>query len=95
MLLLVNLHLSFTLVAHHSKDLDQLQLLLSTIPQPHYTTLGWIIKHLVDVIALSDLNKMTKENIYIVFTPTLNINKVSWLAFSLSAPAPFRLCASL
>eukprot|EP00045_Choanoeca_perplexa_P006041 m.50572 g.50572 ORF g.50572 m.50572 type:complete len:546 (-) comp13435_c0_seq1:58-1695(-) len=65
----------FTKVAHHSKDLDQLQQLLSTIPQPHYMTLGWIIKHLVEVIALSDQNKMTKDNIYIVFTPTLNINK--------------------
>eukprot|EP00730_Choanoeca_flexa_P019846 TRINITY_DN9706_c0_g1_i11.p2 TRINITY_DN9706_c0_g1~~TRINITY_DN9706_c0_g1_i11.p2 ORF type:complete len:286 (+),score=64.12 TRINITY_DN9706_c0_g1_i11:110-967(+) len=67
----------FTKVAHGSQDLQQLQQLLNSIPQPHYMTLGWVVKHLVEVIRNANVNKMSIDNIMIVFIPTLNINRVS------------------
>eukprot|EP00730_Choanoeca_flexa_P019844 TRINITY_DN9706_c0_g1_i1.p1 TRINITY_DN9706_c0_g1~~TRINITY_DN9706_c0_g1_i1.p1 ORF type:complete len:554 (+),score=124.09 TRINITY_DN9706_c0_g1_i1:110-1771(+) len=65
----------FTKVAHGSQDLQQLQQLLNSIPQPHYMTLGWVVKHLVEVIRNANVNKMSIDNIMIVFIPTLNINR--------------------
>lgn len=45
--------------------------LLKQIPTEHYDTLKTLIKHLLDVVKLSALNRMHLQNMALVFGPTL------------------------
>ncbi|KAJ1569190.1 hypothetical protein HK405_008667 [Cladochytrium tenue] len=51
----------------------ELTRLVSLLPSANYTLLRVLLSHLVDVVRMSDVNKMTVRNIGIVFSPTLNI----------------------
>ena len=45
--------------------------LLDQLPEPHYSTLRYLVGHLARVAAKSSLNKMEARNLAIVFGPTL------------------------
>ena len=51
--------------------LTAIKRLLDQLPEPHYSTLRYLIGHLARVAAKSGLNKMEARNLAIVFGPTL------------------------
>jgi len=51
--------------------LNAIKRLVEDLPEPHYSTLRYLIGHLSRVAAKSHLNKMEARNLAIVFGPTL------------------------
>ncbi|EDQ92261.1 uncharacterized protein MONBRDRAFT_14763 [Monosiga brevicollis MX1] len=68
---------------------EQLARQLQALPLPHYQTLAWLIFHLAEIARHAEENRMQPDNIFIVFCPTLQINRVGWL----SIPQSWAACA--
>ncbi|XP_056461943.1 rho GTPase-activating protein 9 isoform X2 [Gadus chalcogrammus] len=58
-------------MSDYSDKVDRLKCLVLNIPPPSHDTLHFIFSHLQRVLEQSDANRMTTQNIAIVFGPTL------------------------
>jgi hypothetical protein len=78
---------------------NELGHLVSLLPLANYSLLRTLCSHLIKVIELSDVNKMTMRNVGIVFSPTLGIpggvfalflTEFDWIFFTdaMGEPAP-------
>lgn len=73
---LVTSELYGALIEASKTELEQVRLngikrLVDELPEPHYSTLRYLIGHLSRVAAKSHINKMEARNLAIVFGPTL------------------------
>nr|XP_005282784.1 rho GTPase-activating protein 9 [Chrysemys picta bellii] len=55
----------------YGERVQRLAELVQSLPPPNYTTLRYILAHLRKVMEHADANRMTRQNIGIVFGPTL------------------------
>ncbi|KAA0712657.1 Rho GTPase-activating protein 9 [Triplophysa tibetana] len=58
-------------ISDHLEKVERLKLLVINMPPPNHDTLLHMIRHLTRVMECSDSNRMTTQNIGIVFGPTL------------------------
>ncbi|XP_051931973.1 rho GTPase-activating protein 15 isoform X2 [Hippocampus zosterae] len=58
-------------VVDYADKVDRLKSVVHSMPQPNHDTLQFICRHLKRVLEHSDANRMTTQNIGIVFGPTL------------------------
>uniref|UniRef100_A0A8C6Y9I9 Rho GTPase activating protein 9 n=1 Tax=Naja naja TaxID=35670 RepID=A0A8C6Y9I9_NAJNA len=58
-------------LSDHKEKVSKLAGLIQTLPQPNRDTLHYLLQHLRRVMDHSDVNRMTTQNIGIVFGPTL------------------------
>ncbi|KAJ8036478.1 RalA-binding protein 1 [Holothuria leucospilota] len=54
--------------------LEEFQAALKELPSCNYTLLAWIIVHLIHVLDNADQNRMSVQNLSIVFSPTMQIS---------------------
>ncbi|ORY95547.1 hypothetical protein BCR43DRAFT_459372 [Syncephalastrum racemosum] len=54
-----------------AQRLPELQTKLSELPEAHRDTLNYVIQHLARVAAASSVNKMTVQNLAVIFTPAI------------------------
>lgn len=60
--------------SEHEDDVvrrDSLHAIINSLPDPNYATLRALVLHLHRIIENSSLNRMTSQNLAIVFGPTL------------------------
>uniref|UniRef100_A0A8C0HC12 Rho-GAP domain-containing protein n=1 Tax=Chelonoidis abingdonii TaxID=106734 RepID=A0A8C0HC12_CHEAB len=55
----------------YDERVQRLAELVQSLPPPNYATLRYILAHLRKVMEYADANRMTRQNIGIVFGPTL------------------------
>lgn len=60
-------------VVERRERISELGALVSVLPLANYSLLRTLCSHLIKIIELSDVNKMTMRNVGIVFSPTLGI----------------------
>uniref|UniRef100_A0A670YPM7 Rho GTPase activating protein 9 n=1 Tax=Pseudonaja textilis TaxID=8673 RepID=A0A670YPM7_PSETE len=58
-------------LSDHKEKVSKLSGLIQSLPQPNRDTLHYLLQHLRRVMDHSDINRMTTQNIGIVFGPTL------------------------
>uniref|UniRef100_A0A8C5RSS1 Rho GTPase activating protein 9 n=1 Tax=Laticauda laticaudata TaxID=8630 RepID=A0A8C5RSS1_LATLA len=58
-------------LSDHKEKVSKLAGVIQTLPQPNRDTLHYLLQHLRRVMDHSDINRMTTQNIGIVFGPTL------------------------
>ncbi|XP_065128598.1 rho GTPase-activating protein 9 [Paramisgurnus dabryanus] len=58
-------------ISDYMEKVERLKLLVISMPSPNHDTLRHMIRHLTRVMECSDSNRMTTQNIGIVFGPTL------------------------
>lgn len=84
-LLTNNQYQSFVQAAKYEDPIlrrDALHQDINSLPDPNYATLRVLVLHLHRVSTNSDINKMTMQNLAIVFGPTVmgggNVNDARW-----------------
>ncbi|KAG5437540.1 hypothetical protein PCANB_000968 [Pneumocystis canis] len=65
--------LSVMEIQDNNKKLNTMNELVRHLPEENFYLLRVLISHLYRIVAHADLNKMTSNNVGIVFSPTLNI----------------------
>ena len=75
--------------ADGGSNLEQLQIALAKIPYLNYILLRTIFGHLAQIIKHSDVNKMTPQNLSIIFSPTLQLSPTIFSSFLLDFESVF------
>ncbi|KAF9945911.1 hypothetical protein BGZ72_000874, partial [Mortierella alpina] len=60
-------------LTRRSERVDELTRLVAVLPEANYTLLRVLTAHLIDIVDIADVNKMTERNVGIVFSPILGI----------------------